>query len=61
MEAAYQATQEVCAELMEKNPEFKKIYSDYARFRDMENEWFRLAEGSFSNFMFSKVGSGKKP
>lgn len=60
MEAAYKATQEVYAELMAKNPEFKKVYSDYAKFRDLENEWFRVAEGNFSNFMYSKVGTAKK-
>ncbi len=59
LEASYKAAQEVYAEIMEKNPEFKKVYTDYAAFRDMENEWFRLAEGTFSNFMYSKVGSGK--
>lgn len=60
MEASYKAAQEVYEEIMAKNPEFKKIYTDYAQFRDHQNAWHRLAEGSFSNFMYSKVGAGKK-
>ena len=56
MEASYKAAQEVYAEIMAKNPDFKKIYTDFAKFRDMENGWHRLAEGSFSNFMYNRVG-----
>ena len=59
MEASYKAAQEVFEEIMSKNPDFKKIYTDYAQFRDMENGWFRLAEGAYSNFMYSKVNAAK--
>jgi len=56
MEAAYKAANETYEEIMAKNADFKKIYTDYAKFRDMENSWHRLAEGSFSNFMYSRIG-----
>ena len=60
MEASYKAANEVYEEIMAKNPDFKKIYTDFAKFKDMENGWHRLAEGSFSNFMYSRIGAGKK-
>ena len=31
-----------------------KIYDDYKKFTDEQNAWFRVAEGSFSNFMYSR-------
>ena len=54
MEACYKAAQEYYAEISEKNPDFKKIYDDYKKFTDEQNAWFRVAEGSFSNFMYSR-------
>ncbi len=60
MEASYKAANEVFEEIMAKNADFKKIYMDYAAFRDQQNSWHRLAEGSFSSFMYSKLASGKK-
>ena len=42
------------AEICAKNPEFKKIYEDYKKFMDEQNAWFRVAEGSFANFMYSR-------
>jgi len=54
MEICYKAALEYYAETSAKNPEFKKIYDDYKKFTDEQNSWFRVAEGSFSNFMFSR-------
>ncbi len=53
MDAAYKATQEVYAELSAKNPNWKKIYEDYAAFGREEHQWFRFAEGSFDSYMQS--------
>ena len=36
-----------------KNPDFKKIYIDWKKFRDLNNQWFKVAEASFANFMYS--------
>ena len=54
MEVCYKATMELYAEISAKNPDFKKIYTDYKKFTDEQNSWFRVAEGSYSNFMFSR-------
>ena len=54
MEACYKASMAYYAEICAKNPEFKKIYEDYKKFMDEQNAWFRVAEGSFANFMYSR-------
>ena len=54
MEVCYKAAMEYYAETSAKNPDFKKIYDDYKAFTDEQNSWFRVAEGSYSNFMFSR-------
>jgi TRAP-type mannitol/chloroaromatic compound transport system substrate-binding protein len=54
MEACHAAAMEYYAETCAKNPEFKKVYDDYKKFTDEQNSWFRVAEGSYSNFMFSR-------
>jgi TRAP-type mannitol/chloroaromatic compound transport system substrate-binding protein len=54
MDACYKAAMEVYAETSAKNAEFKKVYDDYKKFMDDQNLWFRLAEGQYSNYMYSK-------
>ena len=54
MEACYKAAMAYYAETSATNPEFKKVYDDYKKFTDEQNSWFRVAEGSYSNFMFSR-------
>ena len=54
MEVCYKAAMELYAEISAKNPDFKKIYTDYKKFTDEQNSWFRVAEGSYANFMFSR-------
>jgi TRAP-type mannitol/chloroaromatic compound transport system substrate-binding protein len=51
MNAAFQAANEFYAELSAKNPSWKKIYEDYAKFRSEENIWFRFTEATFDRFM----------
>lgn len=38
-------------ELSAKNPNWKKVYDDYAAFRREQNLWFRFAEASFDRYM----------
>jgi TRAP-type mannitol/chloroaromatic compound transport system substrate-binding protein len=38
-------------ELSEKNPNWKKIYTDFAKFRADSNLWFRFTEARFDSFM----------
>jgi TRAP-type mannitol/chloroaromatic compound transport system substrate-binding protein len=41
-------------ELSAKNPAWKKVYADYARFRADQNLWFRFTEATFDRFMQSQ-------
>jgi TRAP-type mannitol/chloroaromatic compound transport system substrate-binding protein len=51
MEASLKAANELYAETSIKNPNFKKVYEEWAKFRDEENLWFRVTEGAFDSFM----------
>jgi TRAP-type mannitol/chloroaromatic compound transport system substrate-binding protein len=52
-EQGWKVANEIYAELSQKNAKWKKIYENYAKFRDESILWFRFAEGSFDNFMAS--------
>jgi len=51
MEAAFKESMALYSELSAKNPLFKEIYDDYAKFRAEQNLWFRFAEAGFDDFM----------
>ena len=51
MDAAFKAANEVYAELSAKNPNWKKVYEDWVKFRSDQVLWFRVAEREFDNFM----------
>ena len=51
MEACFDAANEVYAEVAANNPKFKKIYDSWVKYRDDQLLWFRVAEGTFDNFM----------
>jgi TRAP-type mannitol/chloroaromatic compound transport system substrate-binding protein len=51
MNAAFKASMQVYSELNDKNPEWKKIYADYDKFRAEQNLWFRFTEANFDRFM----------
>ncbi len=51
MDAAFKESMALYSELSAKNPNWKKVYEDYARFRTEQNLWFRFAEAGFDNFM----------
>src|SRR6266536_2319400 len=44
MEAAFNASNELYAEISAKNPKFKKVYENWKPFRNEEILWFRVAE-----------------
>jgi TRAP-type mannitol/chloroaromatic compound transport system substrate-binding protein len=54
MDASYKAAMELYAETSAKNADFKKVYDDYKKFMDDQNLWHRIAEASYSNYMYSK-------
>jgi TRAP-type mannitol/chloroaromatic compound transport system substrate-binding protein len=51
MDAAFKASQALYAELNAKNPNWKKVYEDWSKFRADEVLWFRITEREFDNFM----------
>lgn len=51
MDAAFKEAMALYDELSAKNPNWRKIYSDYAAFRQEQNQWFRFAEASFDSYM----------
>ncbi|HZW12357.1 MAG TPA: TRAP transporter substrate-binding protein [Noviherbaspirillum sp.] len=53
MEACYKATNEVNDEEASKNAKFKKIYDQWRRFRQDQNQWASVAEAAMQNFMIS--------
>jgi TRAP-type mannitol/chloroaromatic compound transport system substrate-binding protein len=53
MEACYKVANELYAELSGKSAEFKKIYDAWSQFRDDQYLWFRVAENTFDNFVYS--------
>jgi TRAP-type mannitol/chloroaromatic compound transport system substrate-binding protein len=52
-EAAFKASEEVYADLSAKNPNWKKVYTDYANWRREANIWFKVTEAGFDRFMQS--------
>ena len=53
MEACYKVAHDIYAELSAKNADFKKIYEPWRKFRDDQYLWFRVAENTFDNFVYS--------
>jgi TRAP-type mannitol/chloroaromatic compound transport system substrate-binding protein len=54
MEAALKAANELYEEEAGKNPAFKTIYEPWKKFRSEQNQWFRIAETTYANFMASQ-------
>jgi len=54
MDASYKASLELYSELSAKNPNWKKVYDDWTRFRNDQVLWSRFAEASYDNFMQSQ-------
>ena len=53
MDAAFKASMDEYTELSNTNPNWKKIYTDYANFRRDQNLWFRFCEARFDGYMQS--------
>ena len=51
MDASFKESMAIYAEISAKNPNWKKVYEDYANFRRDQNLWFRFAEAGFDDFM----------
>jgi TRAP-type mannitol/chloroaromatic compound transport system substrate-binding protein len=53
IKAAYIQSMALYDELSAKNPRWRKVYSDYAKFRKEQTEWFQFTEMGFDRFMQS--------
>jgi TRAP-type mannitol/chloroaromatic compound transport system substrate-binding protein len=53
MDACYKTAQELYEEFSAKGPEFKKIYTAWRKFRDDQFLWFRVAENTYDNYVYS--------
>ena len=53
LEAAYKAAQQLYADESAKNPAFKKIYTEYEKYRKTQNAWFSVAEHRMDSFLQS--------
>ncbi|MCQ9615420.1 TRAP transporter substrate-binding protein [Paenalcaligenes niemegkensis] len=51
MDASFEASNQLYKEFCDKDPMFKKIHDNYMGFRDEVVPWFRVAEGSFDNYI----------
>jgi TRAP-type mannitol/chloroaromatic compound transport system substrate-binding protein len=59
LEACYNASQEVYAEISATNPAFKKIYDDQVAFKKEGYLWMQLSEYTFDTFMMIQQRAGK--
>jgi TRAP-type mannitol/chloroaromatic compound transport system substrate-binding protein len=53
MDACYKSALELYDEFSAKSPEFKKIYGPWRKFRDDQFLWFRVAENTYDNYVYS--------
>jgi TRAP-type mannitol/chloroaromatic compound transport system substrate-binding protein len=53
LDAAFKEAMALYSDLSAKNPNWKKVYSDYANFRRDQNLWFRFTEAQFDRYMQS--------
>ena len=51
LDEAFKQSMQLYDELSATNPNWKKVYEDYAAFRREQNLWFRFAEASFDRYM----------
>ncbi len=51
---AFKQSMAVYDELNGRNPDWKTIYGDFAKFRADQNLWFQITEGGFDRFMQSQ-------
>ncbi|MGY0193771.1 TRAP transporter substrate-binding protein [Leptothrix sp. BB-4] len=54
MDGAFKASNDLYEEIAGKNPNWKKVYADFVKFRAEQNLWFRFAEQGFDQYMQSQ-------
>ncbi len=51
LDLAFKESMALYSDIAAKNPNWKKVYTDYSNFRRDQNLWFRFTEARFDNFM----------
>ncbi|MEK9802661.1 MAG: TRAP transporter substrate-binding protein [Curvibacter sp.] len=51
MDLAFKESMALYSDISAKNPNWKKVYEDYANFRRESNLWFRFTEARFDSYM----------
>ncbi len=59
MDACLKACNEVMAEESAKNPTFKKLFENYRRFQNQQNQWAAVADARMLNYQISAAQSGR--
>ena len=54
MDAAYNAANELYAEISAKNPMFKKLHNSVMAFRNEQYSWLQVCEATYDNYMIGK-------
>ncbi|PXW96239.1 TRAP-type mannitol/chloroaromatic compound transport system substrate-binding protein [Sphaerotilus hippei] len=54
MDAAFKESMALYSEISAKNPNWKKVYDDFSKFRADQNLWFKFTEAKFDSFMQSQ-------
>jgi TRAP-type mannitol/chloroaromatic compound transport system substrate-binding protein len=57
LDASFKASRELYAEESARNPKFRKIYDRWADYLAGQDEWMRVEEQQFDNYMYAKVGT----
>ena len=60
MDACFKASRELYTEESARNSKFKKIYEPWLDYLAQQDEWMRVEEQQFDNYMYSQVGRIKK-
>jgi TRAP-type mannitol/chloroaromatic compound transport system substrate-binding protein len=56
MEASFKASRQLYTEESARNPKFKKIYGPWSEYLAQQDEWMRVEEQQFDNFMYTQSG-----
>ncbi|RYG84343.1 ABC transporter substrate-binding protein, partial [bacterium] len=59
LDAAYDSSQKLYAQLDASNPKWKAIYDPWSKFRSEIFEWFRVAEYTNDTYAYSKQAGGQ--
>lgn len=60
MDASWDAANTVYKEFSDRDPKFKAMYDNYMGFRDSSVPWFRVAEGSYDQYLSTALGRASR-